>query len=72
MDDSSNARIQREIRQQLDDSPHHELRNVRVQVGAQQIVLTGTVSTYFIKQMAQETARRAEDRRQVLNQVKVQ
>jgi osmotically-inducible protein OsmY len=67
----TNEQVQTSIVQRLEASPHHELRHVHADVSEQQIVLTGTVATYFMKQLAQETARQACATRKVVNDVKV-
>ena len=50
---------------------HSGLRRVSVEVDDQRIVLSGTVSSFYLKQVAQETARQTCPSRQVYNDVDV-
>ena len=58
-DESQNEPVQDVIARRLDETGHHELRQIRVEVAEGRIVLSGSVPSYFLKQMAQETARQA-------------
>jgi hypothetical protein len=52
-------------------SPMPELRRLTVFACSQQIRITGTVSTYYLKQLAQEAVRSTADGRKIVNQVLV-
>lgn len=52
-------------------SPFHELRQIRVDVTQEQILLSGSVASYYIKQVAQETARQACCFRKIRNKITV-
>jgi hypothetical protein len=65
----ANQQIRDEIERRMNESPHHELRQIQIDVRDNQIVLTGRVASYFLKQMAQETARQVCHRRQIRNTV---
>ena len=67
----TNEQVRSSIIHRLEDSPHHELRQVHVDVNAERILLTGTVATFFMKQLAQETALQACSARKVSNHVEV-
>ena len=67
----SDDQVRVSILGRLDESPHHELRHIHVDVNSERILLTGKVATFFMKQLAQETARQACDARKVINQVQV-
>lgn len=45
------------VRQSLADSPHTELRALRVEQHGNRCILQGKVGSYYAKQMAQETVR---------------
>jgi hypothetical protein len=55
----------------LTSSPLGQLRRLIVIADDQQVVITGTVSSYYLKQMAQETVRPLVAGRQLLNHVEV-
>jgi osmotically-inducible protein OsmY len=65
---SQHTQLQSEVARQL---MHHGLRRVNVEIDEQRVVLTGTVHSYYLKQIAQETARRNCPERQVYNDVDV-
>ena len=67
----TNEQVRSSIIHRLEDSPHHELRQVHVDVSDERILLSGTVATFFMKQLAQETARQDCSARKVINHVKV-
>ena len=55
----------------LTSSPLGQLRRLKVTADALQVVITGQVSSYYLKQMAQETVRPALGDRTLLNRVEV-
>ncbi len=55
----------------LTSSPLGQLRRVRVTENESEVVLTGQVSSYYLKQMAQETVRNAVGVRRLLNRIEV-
>ena len=55
----------------LTSSPLGQLRRLVVTADATQVVITGRVSSYYLKQMAQETVRPALGQRTLLNRVEV-
>jgi len=65
------AEVQEALYQRLLSSGHCGLRCIRVQVESQSIVLSGAVGTYYLKQIAQESARAVCPERQVQNQITV-
>ncbi len=69
---SANDRIQQAIVQQFKDSSYHELRQIQVAVTSEQILLTGNAPSFFIKQVAQETARQACPVRKIQNSIRVE
>ena len=52
-------------------SSNPELRRVRVQESDETIVLRGTVSCYYVKQLAQETVKSAAEGRRIVNLLEV-
>lgn len=60
-----------EVAEALANSPLGQLRRLMVAESETEVVLTGTVSSYYFKQMAQETIRYAVGRRQLVNHVDV-
>ncbi len=70
-DQSQNEILQQAIAARLGDCGHPGLRRVHVIVDNQRVVLSGTVSSYYMKQMAQETARQACPTRKVYNDLDV-
>ena len=56
-DDSCDLQIELAVRHQLTGSGHCGLRNLQVSVDQEIVHLAGEVSTYFLKQSAQEVAR---------------
>lgn len=65
---SKHAQLQREVTQQL---VHHGLRRINVEIDEQRVVLSGTVHSYYLKQIAQETARKTCPQRKVYNDIDV-
>ena len=59
------------IRQALQDSPWREVRGIVCRVNPTRVFLTGKVTCYFMKQMAQETVKHALGGRQIRNYVRV-
>jgi len=55
----------------LSSSSNSELRMINIQVTEETIVLRGTVSTYYSKQLAQESVRRYSDGRRIVNLLEV-
>ena len=55
----------------LTSSPLGQLRRLVVTADDTQVVITGQVSSYYLKQMAQETVRPALGDRTLLNRVEV-
>ena len=55
----------------LQRSPHLPARNLRIESNEGRVTLTGTVRSYYQKQMAQETVRRLEGVREVRNHLEV-
>ena len=56
-DDSCDTQMERAVRQHLVSSGHCGLRDLQVRVDQDIVQLAGEVSTYFLKQTAQEVAR---------------
>lgn len=52
-------------------SSNPELRRVRVLESDEAVVLKGTVSCYYLKQLAQESVKGAAEGRRVVNQLEV-
>jgi len=46
-----------EIKDRLNRSPYHQLHGVQVRLEGEQIVLTGVVTSFYFKQLAQEAVR---------------
>jgi len=69
---SQNDELQDVIAQRLGHCGHPGLRRVSVVVDNQRVILSGTVASYYMKQMAQETARQACPGRKVYNDVDVE
>jgi osmotically-inducible protein OsmY len=67
----SNDRIEMAIHAGLERSGHCGLRRVTVRVANDRIVLMGSVSSFYLKQLAQEEARRACPQRRVCNEIEV-
>mgnify|MGYP001207600360 CR=1 FL=1 len=67
MDQETLARI----KDGLAHSQHPQLREVSVALTQGGVVLTGTVRTYYMKQMAQELARSVNGSEQIVNKIDV-
>ena len=52
-------------------SPQPEVRRLSVAVGATELVISGRVSCFYLKQLAQETIKPAADGKRVVNRVEV-
>jgi hypothetical protein len=55
----------------LEQSPLPDLRYLRVDENDAEVVITGKVSSYYLKQLAQETVRPVLGQRRLLNKVVV-
>jgi hypothetical protein len=55
----------------LSASPLPHLRRLRVTTNEHEVVITGRVPSYYLKQLAQEAVRAAVGRRRLLNRVEV-
>jgi hypothetical protein len=58
--------------QALKSSPIPALRKLRVEESEKAVVIVGSVGTYYLKQLAQETVMCTLDGRELRNQVTVQ
>lgn len=56
----------------LSESPIAEVRRIRVEQDGDRVLLQGRVRTFYAKQMAQETARRANSGLHIVNSVNVE
>ena len=65
------AELEDTVCRQLGDSGHPGLRGIGVRVDSEYVVLSGTVGSYYLKQVAQETARQACPEHRVFNQLDV-
>ena len=63
--------LERLISKTIETHPHLKLRGVRFETEAGRVVLRGTVSSYYHKQMAQEVVRRLDGVDQVENHLEV-
>ncbi len=70
-DESCELQLENAVRQQLMVSGHCGLRNLQVGVERDAVLLSGEVSTYFLKQAAQEAARIVCPNHQVRNLIMV-
>lgn len=63
-----------QVRSALAESPIHELRSLQVESVQKSLVLSGTVSSYYHKQLAQELVRSFCDRVgfSLINRIQVQ
>ncbi len=55
----------------LQQSPIPALRKLKVEETEQGVVISGSVSSYYLKQLAQETVMPVLERRELVNRVKV-
>jgi osmotically-inducible protein OsmY len=56
----------------LQNSPLPQLRRLKVVVNDQEVIISGTVTSYYMKQLAQEALRPSIGRRRLINRVEVQ
>ncbi|HBE71959.1 MAG TPA: transport-associated domain protein [Planctomycetaceae bacterium] len=59
------------IRHMLSESPISDLRSVQVETDGNRILIHGRVRTFYAKQMAQETVRRASKEVLIVNSLNV-
>ena len=71
MIDSGFRDVTGRIRHLLDESPIAEVRRIQVERHGDQVFLQGRVRSFYAKQMAQETIRRAAGDLQIVNSVSV-
>ncbi len=71
MIDSGFRDITGRIKLLLSESPIAEVRRIRVEQDGERVLLQGRVRTFYAKQMAQETARRANSGLHIVNSVNV-
>ena len=55
----------------LASSPQPELRRLLVSVSDAEVIISGRVSCFYLKQLAQETVKPSADGKRVVNQVEV-
>jgi hypothetical protein len=63
--------VQSRATQVLQDSGHPALRALYVEESDDALIIKGSVSSYYLKQLAQETLKAIRGPRQVVNQVEV-
>lgn len=63
--------LERAIYARLIGSPYREVRHARAVISGESVVLLGNVSTYFVKQMAQEAIRGFTGHLRIDNQLNV-
>ncbi len=68
---SINDSLDCRIEQVADSNPYLVSRRVHIQLAGGNVTLSGTVSSYYHKQMAQEIVRRIEGVEQVANELEV-
>ncbi len=68
---SATATMGSRAEQALQQSPHPTLRLLIVKVTDSEIILSGHVPSYYLKQLAQEAVMPARERRAVVNRVTV-
>ena len=69
--DNAADRISAEVEFLLTQSPYRELRKMKVTVSKDEIELRGTVSSFYLKQVAQEIARKVASDRHIRNLLQV-
>ena len=67
----AHRQLSERIRSELAHDGHHELGRVRVNCDGHWVELSGKVSSFYLKQRAQEAVRRVAPGRQVFNEVQV-
>jgi hypothetical protein len=55
----------------LQNSPLPQLRRLQVVVNDQEVIILGKVTSYYMKQLAQESLRASIGRRRLINRVEV-
>ncbi len=68
---SPTATVVSRAAQALNQSPHPALRQLRIEETESRIVLSGRVSSYYLKQMAQEAVMPVLGSRELVNRVTV-
>jgi hypothetical protein len=63
--------VRSQAQQALRDSSHPALRSLSVEETERTLVITGSVSSYYLKQLAQETLKAVRGPRELVNHVKV-
>jgi osmotically-inducible protein OsmY len=71
MIDAGMRDVTERVRQILDSSPHTELRGVQVEQRGNRFFLRGKVSSFYAKQLAQESVRMAVRGLRLVNNVSV-
>jgi osmotically-inducible protein OsmY len=66
-----NEALKLAVAERLEDSGHLWLRGINVEVDNQHVILSGTVPSYYMKQLAQETVRDTCPNRQLTNALSV-
>ena len=69
--ESARARLAHDVRLALQRSGHSELRNVDVAIDEEHLLITGSVPTFYLKQLSQELARSIAPRYQIRNKLAV-
>jgi osmotically-inducible protein OsmY len=67
----SHPQLHAQIHNALSQNPYFAGRNVRIELREDHVVLSGTLHSYFHKQMAQESVRAIKGIRCVQNQIEV-
>jgi osmotically-inducible protein OsmY len=60
------------IKTSLESSPYEPVRKVTVKLDGQRVILSGTVRSFYMKQVAQETARLNGNGFMVVNHIEVE
>jgi osmotically-inducible protein OsmY len=68
---STEPSLQQQVGRAIRHSPYFSAKRVRFETVDDQVILEGVVSTYFQKQMAQETVLRIDGIRQIENRIQV-
>jgi hypothetical protein len=69
--ESARARLAHDVRLALRRSGHSELRNVEVSIDDERLLISGSVPTFYLKQLSQELARSIAPRYQIRNELAV-
>jgi len=70
MQDTADARSRAQAA--LTASPVYSLRDLRVEEHGQQLMISGRVDSFYLKQLAQEVVRTVADGRHVVNSINVE